>query len=336
MITIGARLKKAREKNDYTIEQVSDVIKIRPKYLVALEEGNYDLFASLVYAKGFLRLYASFLDIDPDKAVAIYRREKAEMQRSILGESQRPLKEPRFVLTPLKAMVGLVFVLLLGLFGYIYYQYQQFAAPPFLNVISPKDGEEVTEDSVTIEGITESGTLITINDQEINTDDLGNFKVTVSLRPGSNQVKVAAENGIGKRSEQLVNIFANVPGLIVAENSDNSDEGENEEAPVTAEEEENQVYEGVEMEVTIGPNSAWILVETDGETAFAGVLVVDSIKIFNAKEKIYIKTGNAGSTSLKINGKIQPALGEEGEVESREYNKTMVLGTTTAVENAAP
>lgn len=327
MITIGTRLQKRRKELSLTLEQVSDVIKIRPKYLKALEEGDYDIFSSTVYAKGFLKIYSEFLDIDPGKAIAIYRRERSERKQSILAEAQRPIKEPRFVITPVKAIGAFVFILLLGLFGYIYYQYQQFAAPPFLNVVSPKDGDEVVQDNITVEGSTESGSLVTINDQEIKTDDIGNFKVTVSLRPGSNQVKVASENGIGKRSEQIINIFSNVPGLVISERpeEESSEEASKEEE---VKEEESKVYNDLELEITIGPNSAWILVETDGETAFAGVLVSDSIKTFTAKEKIYIKTGNAGSTRLKLNGDIQEGLGEEGEVESREYNKNIVLGTT--------
>lgn len=330
MITIGTRLKRKRLEMGLSIDEISDSVKIRSHYLTALEEGDYKVFSSAVYAKGFLKNYASFLGIDPDKAIALYRRESEVKREAGLDEAHMPINEPHFVITPGKVILTAFILMILGLFGYFYYQYQQFAAPPFLDVISPKDATETTEEVTTIEGSTEAGSIVTINDQAIKTDDLGNFKVTVSLKSGSNQIKIASENGIGKKSEKYINVFLNTEDTIAStEPSDTTPSDAD-----TPENNEPKVYDALEMEISINPNSAWLLVETDGETAFTGVLVPDTVMVFKASEKIYIKTGNAGSTNVTINGQVQEGLGEEGEVESREYNKSMVLGTDTSIQTA--
>lgn len=319
MLTIGERLKQKRSDMGLTVAQVSDSIKIRRKYIEALESGDFDMFSSPIYARGFLKNYAEFLGIDTDKALALYRREREERLVAGLDDAKDPFEEPKFVLTPGAIISGLVITVLISLFGYLYYQYQQFAAPPFLEILSPQDGYETTEDVITIEGSTEAGSQLTINDQEVKTDDVGKFKVTVSLRSGSNQIKVASENGIGKKSEEFVNIFMQTDAVV----ADNTANGESETTvPETV---ETGVYDGVEMEITIGPNSAWLLVETDGEVAFTGVLVADTVKTFKGASKVYIKTGNAGSTQIKINGEIQDPLGEEGDVESREFTNTAAV-----------
>lgn len=61
--TTGNQLKKARENKGISIEQVAEELHIRESYLHALEEDNHAQIPSEIQAKGFLRLYAEFLDI---------------------------------------------------------------------------------------------------------------------------------------------------------------------------------------------------------------------------------------------------------------------------------
>ena len=61
MFEIGATLREARERRHLTYEQVEAEIKIRAKYLRALEEEEFDSLPSGTYVRGFLRAYASYL-----------------------------------------------------------------------------------------------------------------------------------------------------------------------------------------------------------------------------------------------------------------------------------
>lgn len=61
----GQQLRQAREAKGLSLGQVAQATRIRPHFLTALEAGDLKALPSLVQAKGFLRLYASYLKLDP-------------------------------------------------------------------------------------------------------------------------------------------------------------------------------------------------------------------------------------------------------------------------------
>lgn len=73
-LPIGEVLKRARSRQKVDIQTVEEQTKIRTKYLRALENEEWDVLPGHPYAKGFLRTYAQFLDLDPDALVDEYRR----------------------------------------------------------------------------------------------------------------------------------------------------------------------------------------------------------------------------------------------------------------------
>ncbi len=64
-MTIGEKLKQAREEKEMSLEKAAQGTKIRIQYLQAIENDDLTAFASPAQAKGFARLYASFLGIEP-------------------------------------------------------------------------------------------------------------------------------------------------------------------------------------------------------------------------------------------------------------------------------
>jgi len=64
METIGARLKQAREQRHLTLQQASDITKVRIHYLQALETDDLSAMPSAAQARGFLRLYTDFLGVN--------------------------------------------------------------------------------------------------------------------------------------------------------------------------------------------------------------------------------------------------------------------------------
>ncbi|MBN1321032.1 MAG: DUF4115 domain-containing protein [Thermoleophilia bacterium] len=73
MPEIGNRLREARVRRGLTIKDVEDATKIRSKYLEALEEDDFEVLPGSVFAKAFLRTYASYLKVDADDVVEEYR-----------------------------------------------------------------------------------------------------------------------------------------------------------------------------------------------------------------------------------------------------------------------
>ncbi|MGD0709121.1 MAG: RodZ domain-containing protein [Anaerolineaceae bacterium] len=61
--TVGEQLKAAREQRHLSLEEAVSNTHIRLQFLKALEENHLDELASKAQARGFIRLYASFLGI---------------------------------------------------------------------------------------------------------------------------------------------------------------------------------------------------------------------------------------------------------------------------------
>jgi hypothetical protein len=64
MFAIGASLREARTRRGLTPEDVQKGLRIRERYLTALEEERWDVLPGEAYIKGFLRTYAEFLGLN--------------------------------------------------------------------------------------------------------------------------------------------------------------------------------------------------------------------------------------------------------------------------------
>jgi len=61
---IGKTLRQLREKKGLSLEQVEQAIKIRMRYLEAIEDGDMTVLPGMVYARGFIKSYAEYLGIN--------------------------------------------------------------------------------------------------------------------------------------------------------------------------------------------------------------------------------------------------------------------------------
>ena len=70
----GARLQAAREQRGLGLDDVAEALHVMAPTIAAMEENKFDGFGAPVYARGFLRKYATFLSIDADAVIAAYDR----------------------------------------------------------------------------------------------------------------------------------------------------------------------------------------------------------------------------------------------------------------------
>ena len=73
MKEIGDVLRQQREKRGLTLKDVQTETKIRTRYLEAIEEGDLSGIPGEVYARGFLKSYASYLGLDAAALVQRYK-----------------------------------------------------------------------------------------------------------------------------------------------------------------------------------------------------------------------------------------------------------------------
>ncbi len=101
MQTIGERLEEARKRKGISIREAAETTKIRGDYLQKFEANSFDVDLPPLYVRGFLRSYARYLDLDPDRVVSDFdamggreskpaRRENREVYGRVdFGETAR-------------------------------------------------------------------------------------------------------------------------------------------------------------------------------------------------------------------------------------------------------
>jgi cytoskeleton protein RodZ len=76
-IGIGPTLREARNRRKVDLSEVEAAIKIRIRYLQAMENEEWDVLPGGAYTRGFIRTYASYLGLDGERLADDYRRSTA-------------------------------------------------------------------------------------------------------------------------------------------------------------------------------------------------------------------------------------------------------------------
>ena len=95
MFQIGDSLREARTRRGLSAADVQTGIRIRERYLTALEEEQWEMLPGEAYAKGFLRTYAEFLGLDGDLYIDEYNarlrgREEEPLVPEVYASRRRP------------------------------------------------------------------------------------------------------------------------------------------------------------------------------------------------------------------------------------------------------
>jgi hypothetical protein len=89
MFDIGSSLREARLRQELDFPELEERTKIRPKYLRALEDEQFEILPAPTYVRGFLRSYAESLGLDGQPFVDEYN------SRFTVGEDDAPLRARR-------------------------------------------------------------------------------------------------------------------------------------------------------------------------------------------------------------------------------------------------
>lgn len=76
MSELGERLRMARESQGISLSQAAVETRILQRYLVAIEDGDFQHLPGDVYARGFIRNYALYLGIPAEELIELYRHER--------------------------------------------------------------------------------------------------------------------------------------------------------------------------------------------------------------------------------------------------------------------
>ncbi len=197
MLSVGKLLKAAREKKKVSLRDVEKQIKVRERFVRALEEDKWYTFTSRIYVTGILKNYARFLELDERKILAFFRREyerseelrfKEKVSTSYLSsDSKKTL------------FVGFIFICTL-LVSYFSYQLFQYFKPPTVQILAPTSTLFKRELTVKIIGKTEKEAVITIMGERIYQNKEGVFEYVMPLKQKENTVSIEVIGANGKKT----------------------------------------------------------------------------------------------------------------------------------------
>ncbi len=93
MDELGHILREARETKGLTLEEAQEVTRINATYLEAMETGEYSVLPTPVHARGFLRNYARFLDLDPQPLLERYRHSQSYQPAPVVNHQNGSISE---------------------------------------------------------------------------------------------------------------------------------------------------------------------------------------------------------------------------------------------------
>lgn len=192
MKTSGELLKETRVSKDKTIEEIASKIKIKPEYITALEENDFDSLPSSTFAKGILRKYASSLTLNPDTMIAMFRRDFVE------DDSGHIL--PKGLIDPVSRKSRVIpinlILIAVGVFSFLSFlgfQVYNFVNLPRLEIHQPISGE-IYASKITVKGTTDPDNTITINNQRVTVASSGDFSLDLTFPAGTHSIIIQATN----------------------------------------------------------------------------------------------------------------------------------------------
>ena len=94
MASFGDSLRRERELRQITLREISEATKVNHRYLEALERNDFRHLPGGVFNKGFVRAYAQYIGIDPDRMVLAYLEEERR-QAGPTAADPAPAKEAK-------------------------------------------------------------------------------------------------------------------------------------------------------------------------------------------------------------------------------------------------
>lgn len=299
--TIGKLLEEKRKSKKLSYDEISEVIKINPEYLEALENADYAKFPSEVYVKGFLRNYSRFLGIDPDHALALYRREQENAQEAPKIKVTDKIKSKSVdlsitrsrILTTIATFLAVLTIIYVGSYVFDIFQKPRLELSEPVALAANERGDFVSEtDSVTLEGVSEIGNKLTINGQEYRVNSFEQFNVEIKLQQGTNDIRLVSENQLRRRSETLLTVLY-----------EPQTPTEPEITPV--EEEPPETTAPISVRIEVIAQGAYLEAKVDNQLEEARAFPVNEVINFAAQEIFELFIPRTESINLFVNGELQ-------------------------------
>ena len=81
MQTIGEKIEETRKRKGISLSEAAEATKIRRDFLLNIESNEYDYDLPEIYKRGFIKNYAKYLKLNPDKVLSQYQEQLITLSR---------------------------------------------------------------------------------------------------------------------------------------------------------------------------------------------------------------------------------------------------------------
>ena len=311
MTSVGETLRRERLRRSFSIEQISQELKISPRFLEAIEAEKWDKLPGSIFAKSFVRQYGRLLGLDDDELVAEVRQTLEPPPAEPQPEQKPGIAIPSFRVPRLEQWqtvgdtfhsksllpaVALVVLVMLACSG-VYAWWQHKGHPSPAQDISAKA-------SVPPQPVTQA---------------------PPASSPAVQPAPVAAEPAAPApqpppTTSQQPQPAAPTPAPAPTGTADSSADRHSGDAPATAPTTQRAAGETsppagspVKVELTAA-EPVWVLARGDGKYIFSGTMDANQTRTVEANGSILLRLGNAGGVTITLNGKPIGSVGPKGQV----------------------
>jgi cytoskeletal protein RodZ len=112
-------LRQARAQKGVTLKEVEQATRINRHHLSALEDENFAVLPPLIYQRGIVRNYATFLGLDPGKLLAMFEEARGGETTTDLVAAVKPIDIPTHW-APNFAIIAFMVVMGAIVFAWVY------------------------------------------------------------------------------------------------------------------------------------------------------------------------------------------------------------------------
>jgi len=196
MKKVSQVLKEKRLSLNLTHQEIEKATKIPADLLVQVESDNWGKINSFAYLQGIIKKYAAFLGVDQTKVLSYLRRDYQLQPAHFIRETD--YQETKRQLPSNWYLYGAVFLII------VFFGIQFFLAwqKPLLNLKTIPKVLIMTKPLI-VEGKTQPGVLLYLNDEQIYQNEQGYFKEQLFFKKqGTREITIKAIGVNGKEEKK--------------------------------------------------------------------------------------------------------------------------------------
>lgn len=316
MNELGHTLREAREALGFSLAEAEDRTRIRQKFIAAMETEDWNALPGDVPTRGFLRKYATFLELNPEEIIGLYAR-RPDASAPQTDEEQTPPERPldyrpielALAEPPPRNIPWRLILLLLLLVVVVSAGWWIYASQPawINNLLALPQNLPQAGDLIALE-TTPTATIV---------EQLNRVTATPTDTAEPAAESTAASTAVAE---------ATVPAAATADATVDATVAPQDTPPPV-------ITDVMRLHLNLLARS-WVRLVIDGKIASETVMEQGGEGDWEARESIVLRTGNAAGVQLTLNGEDLPPLGGPGEVIERRWD--LVDGEIIATTPTAP